>query len=140
MEEVEHLRARIRAIRKNESELKRLISKGQKEIREAEDRINEIDKNKVEFRNRLDARRKMESDAIRQNSVVMALRNIGKPSTAGPICKELGRLGIKKLHNSMFATTYLESIRQDPRIIITGINASKNRYALREWDQEKRGQ
>lgn len=68
----------------------------------------------------------------KQDMVVTALKFIGKPTTAGPICKELKKVGLD-IHNSFFAATFLDAVKKDKRVVVTVINASKNEYSLKEW-------
>jgi hypothetical protein len=69
----------------------------------------------------------------KQDMVFEALRKIGKPVTAGPICKEFKKIGYE-LHSSFFASQFLESVRKDKRVVVTKINASKNKYSLKIWE------
>jgi len=82
--------------------------------------------------NRHKARVHIRAQAAKQDTIVNALRSIGKPTTAGPICNELKKIGLN-IHNSEFSQRYVTCISSDPRIIINKINASKYEYSLREW-------
>ena len=71
-----------------------------------------------------------------QDQVVCALREIGKTSHAGDICRQMKKYGVN-IHGSQFAGLYIEHVRADKRVIIKEVNSTLYEYSLREWNGKK---
>lgn len=112
--------------------LKEMIKKLEGELAVENRLIKELDDARTHRINTAKFKKNIAEMVRKQDLVVSALRIIGSPATAGPICDQLALVGIK-CHNSEFATMFLPHVRQDKRIKITQVNASKNEYALNEW-------
>lgn len=81
-------------------------------------------------------KKRVEILSKKQDLIVNALRLLKVPSTAGPICDELKKVGIE-CRSDQFISRYGEAVRQDQRVFINSINASKNEYSLVEWDSNQ---
>lgn len=122
----------LKTMRKKLADLKAERNEIDAAIQVVNKRIRSLDVSTKNRKEKTRAMKHIQGQIIKQNSVVAALRAIGKPVTSGPICVELGKAGIK-IHTSEFSNLYKRYITSDPRIIITQINASKCEYSLREW-------
>lgn len=115
----------------------RMRDEAEEEAQKCRRALRDLDTKSALARKKAAARKFMTMKTGKQDQVVAAIRHIGKTTTAGPICAQLKKYYGIDIHNSEFATNYLQYIKDDPRIIITKVNATKNAYSLREWGGKK---
>lgn len=129
-DKVTNLKERLKHWERARDEAEEEAQKCRKELRE-------LDMRDALARKKAAARKFMIMKTGKQDQIVAALRQIGKTTTAGPICAHLKKYYGLDIHNSKFAAAYIEFIKDDPRIIITKVNPTKNTYSLREWGGKK---
>lgn len=96
--------------------------------------LEELDEEYQKKRKRSQAALRAKQMKVMQDRVVEAIRRVGKPCTAGPICTQLKKMGYELKHGSTdFAATYIDAVKRDPRVVIEEVNSTKFKYALREW-------
>lgn len=123
---------RIKCHKEKAENIKEKIKKLEGKLAVENRMIKELDEARTQRINKGKFKKSVAEMVRKQDLVVNALRIIGTPATAGPICDQLALVGVK-CHSSKFATLFLPHVRQDKRINITKVNASKNEYSLNEW-------
>lgn len=129
-EEIKNLKERLEHWERTRDDAEMEAQKCRKRLRELDEKSKQAIK-KAAFRRALLAK------TNKQDQIVHILRQIGKTTTAGPICVQLKKHYGVDVHNSEFAAKYLEVIKDDDRVVVRVINATKNEYSLKEWGGKK---
>lgn len=136
-DEIAGLEAKVAELEKAHTEYKRKGRVVHTEILKLKSDIRKLKAADEEEKTRKQAKAQIGRDLVKQDQVVSALRRVGKETTAGPICKALGEIYGIKLHNSEFASRYLEQVKKDSRVSIRVVSATCNKYSLAEWGVRK---
>lgn len=107
-------------------------------IQKAKREIEALNESKKEWLRKAAWKKKLEHQARLQTQIINALREIGKPCVSGLICDKMNKsVGSDMYHGTTFITIFGEAVKNDKRIIIKELNATKFEYSLREWQNEK---